>query len=171
MQRSCWRRPTSWPSRASVSRRRSTRTPGTWSYACRSTQALILKGSGRKWLHYVNVCVCVCVCVCVGVHTESGTEEAAAGPRCVLLHTHQGGNTLYTHTHVYIHIYTYIHNVYICIYMYIYVCICVSQLSVWMEGLHKQLSFDVSVCPDSVEALQALIGQQQQQQANTQVTR
>uniref|UniRef100_A0A8P4G4Y4 Uncharacterized protein n=1 Tax=Dicentrarchus labrax TaxID=13489 RepID=A0A8P4G4Y4_DICLA len=43
------------------------------------------------------------------------------------------------------------------------------ELSVWMEGLQKQLSSDLCVCPDSVEALQALISQQQQQQANTQV--
>ncbi|KAG8004411.1 Kalirin, partial [Nibea albiflora] len=42
------------------------------------------------------------------------------------------------------------------------------ELSVWMEGLQKQLSSDLCVCPDSVEALQALISQQQQQQANTQ---
>uniref|UniRef100_A0A665SXU8 Kalirin/TRIO-like spectrin repeats domain-containing protein n=1 Tax=Echeneis naucrates TaxID=173247 RepID=A0A665SXU8_ECHNA len=38
-----------------------------------------------------------------------------------------------------------------------------------MEGLQKQLSSDLCVCPDTVEALQTLIGQQQQQQANTQV--
>uniref|UniRef100_A0A8P4K3M5 Uncharacterized protein n=1 Tax=Dicentrarchus labrax TaxID=13489 RepID=A0A8P4K3M5_DICLA len=31
------------------------------------------------------------------------------------------------------------------------------ELSVWMEGLQKQLSSDLCVCPDSVEALQALI--------------
>lgn len=43
------------------------------------------------------------------------------------------------------------------------------QLSVWMEGLQKQLSSDLCVCPDTVEALQTLISQQQQQQANTQV--
>uniref|UniRef100_A0A3P9QHF5 Kalirin/TRIO-like spectrin repeats domain-containing protein n=1 Tax=Poecilia reticulata TaxID=8081 RepID=A0A3P9QHF5_POERE len=42
------------------------------------------------------------------------------------------------------------------------------QLSVWMEGLQKQLTSDLLVCPDTVEALQALISQQQQQQANTQ---
>ncbi|TMS01039.1 Kalirin [Larimichthys crocea] len=42
------------------------------------------------------------------------------------------------------------------------------ELSVWMDGLQKQLSSDLCVCPDSVEALQALISQQQQQQANTQ---
>uniref|UniRef100_A0A3Q1CSS6 Non-specific serine/threonine protein kinase n=1 Tax=Amphiprion ocellaris TaxID=80972 RepID=A0A3Q1CSS6_AMPOC len=42
------------------------------------------------------------------------------------------------------------------------------ELSVWMEGLQKQLSSDVLVCPDTVESLQALISQQQQQQANTQ---
>uniref|UniRef100_H3CM71 Uncharacterized protein n=1 Tax=Tetraodon nigroviridis TaxID=99883 RepID=H3CM71_TETNG len=42
------------------------------------------------------------------------------------------------------------------------------ELSVWMEGLQKQLSSDLCVSPDSVEALQALISQQQQQQANTQ---
>ncbi|XP_015250189.1 PREDICTED: kalirin-like [Cyprinodon variegatus] len=42
------------------------------------------------------------------------------------------------------------------------------ELSVWMEGLQKQLSSDLLVCPDTVEALQALISQQQQQQANTQ---
>uniref|UniRef100_A0A3Q3A5S1 Kalirin-like n=1 Tax=Kryptolebias marmoratus TaxID=37003 RepID=A0A3Q3A5S1_KRYMA len=42
------------------------------------------------------------------------------------------------------------------------------ELSVWMEGLQKQLSSDLLVCPDTVEALQALITQQQQQQANTQ---
>ncbi|XP_077959998.1 kalirin RhoGEF kinase b isoform X3 [Gasterosteus aculeatus] len=42
------------------------------------------------------------------------------------------------------------------------------ELSVWMEGLQKQLSSDLCVCPDTVEALQALISQQQQQQANTQ---
>uniref|UniRef100_A0A3Q3A5U3 Kalirin-like n=1 Tax=Kryptolebias marmoratus TaxID=37003 RepID=A0A3Q3A5U3_KRYMA len=41
------------------------------------------------------------------------------------------------------------------------------ELSVWMEGLQKQLSSDLLVCPDTVEALQALITQQQQQQANT----
>uniref|UniRef100_A0A3B4Z153 Kalirin/TRIO-like spectrin repeats domain-containing protein n=1 Tax=Stegastes partitus TaxID=144197 RepID=A0A3B4Z153_9TELE len=45
---------------------------------------------------------------------------------------------------------------------------CLLQLSVWMEGLQKQLSSDLLVCPDTVEALQALISQQQQQQANTQ---
>uniref|UniRef100_A0A3B5PZI0 Kalirin/TRIO-like spectrin repeats domain-containing protein n=1 Tax=Xiphophorus maculatus TaxID=8083 RepID=A0A3B5PZI0_XIPMA len=45
------------------------------------------------------------------------------------------------------------------------------QLSVWMEGLQKQLTSDLLVCPDTVEALQALISQQQQQQANTQVHR
>lgn len=39
-----------------------------------------------------------------------------------------------------------------------------------MDGLQKQLSSDVLVCPDTVEALQTLISQQQQQQANTQVT-
>uniref|UniRef100_A0A3P9K8U4 DH domain-containing protein n=1 Tax=Oryzias latipes TaxID=8090 RepID=A0A3P9K8U4_ORYLA len=43
------------------------------------------------------------------------------------------------------------------------------QLSAWMEGLQKQLSSDLLVCPDTVEALQALISQQQQQQTNTQV--
>lgn len=43
------------------------------------------------------------------------------------------------------------------------------QLSVWMEGLQKQLSSDLCVCPDTVEALQSLISQHQQQQANTQV--
>ena len=43
------------------------------------------------------------------------------------------------------------------------------QLSVWMEGLQKQLSTELCPCPDSVEALQALISQQQQQQQNTQV--
>uniref|UniRef100_A0A3B4TP91 Kalirin RhoGEF kinase b n=1 Tax=Seriola dumerili TaxID=41447 RepID=A0A3B4TP91_SERDU len=43
------------------------------------------------------------------------------------------------------------------------------ELSVWMEGLQKQLSSDLCVCPDTVEALQTLISQQQQQQANTQV--
>uniref|UniRef100_A0A3Q0THF0 Kalirin RhoGEF kinase b n=1 Tax=Amphilophus citrinellus TaxID=61819 RepID=A0A3Q0THF0_AMPCI len=42
------------------------------------------------------------------------------------------------------------------------------ELSAWMEGLQKQLSSDVLICPDTVEALQALISQQQQQQANTQ---
>uniref|UniRef100_A0A7N6AZT9 Kalirin RhoGEF kinase b n=1 Tax=Anabas testudineus TaxID=64144 RepID=A0A7N6AZT9_ANATE len=42
------------------------------------------------------------------------------------------------------------------------------ELSAWMEGLQKQLSSDLCVCPDTVEALQALISQQQQQQANTQ---
>ncbi|XP_074482922.1 kalirin-like isoform X2 [Sebastes fasciatus] len=43
------------------------------------------------------------------------------------------------------------------------------ELSVWMEGLQKQLSSsDLLVCPDTVESLQALISQQQQQQANTQ---
>ncbi|XP_047432143.1 kalirin-like isoform X2 [Mugil cephalus] len=42
------------------------------------------------------------------------------------------------------------------------------ELAVWMEGLQKQLSSDVLSCPDTVEALQALISQQQQQQANTQ---
>ncbi|XP_032412006.1 kalirin-like isoform X2 [Xiphophorus hellerii] len=42
------------------------------------------------------------------------------------------------------------------------------ELSVWMEGLQKQLTSDLLVCPDTVEALQALISQQQQQQANTQ---
>lgn len=45
----------------------------------------------------------------------------------------------------------------------------VPQLSAWMEGLQKQLSSDLCVSPDSVEALQTLINQQQQQQANTQV--
>lgn len=48
--------------------------------------------------------------------------------------------------------------------------VCPPQLSVWMEGLQKQLSSDLCVCPDTVEALQALISQQQQQQANTQVS-
>lgn len=43
------------------------------------------------------------------------------------------------------------------------------QLSVWMEGLQKQLSSDLCISPDSVEALQTLISQQQQQQSNTQV--
>ncbi|XP_078799440.1 kalirin isoform X3 [Oryzias latipes] len=42
------------------------------------------------------------------------------------------------------------------------------ELSAWMEGLQKQLSSDLLVCPDTVEALQALISQQQQQQTNTQ---
>ncbi|KAF1371456.1 hypothetical protein PFLUV_G00278080 [Perca fluviatilis] len=42
------------------------------------------------------------------------------------------------------------------------------ELSVWMEGLQKQLSSDVPVCPETVDALQTLISQQQQQQANTQ---
>uniref|UniRef100_A0A3Q3QB15 DH domain-containing protein n=1 Tax=Monopterus albus TaxID=43700 RepID=A0A3Q3QB15_MONAL len=45
------------------------------------------------------------------------------------------------------------------------------QLSVWMEGLQKQLSSDLCVFPDTVEALQTRISQQQQQQANTQVPR
>lgn len=44
-----------------------------------------------------------------------------------------------------------------------------AQLSVWMEGLQKQLSAPLCVSPDTVEALQTLISQQQQQQANTQV--
>uniref|UniRef100_A0A8C9XTE7 DH domain-containing protein n=1 Tax=Sander lucioperca TaxID=283035 RepID=A0A8C9XTE7_SANLU len=44
------------------------------------------------------------------------------------------------------------------------------QLSVWMDGLQKELSSDVPVCPDTVDALQTLISQQQQQQANTQVS-
>lgn len=38
-----------------------------------------------------------------------------------------------------------------------------------MEGLQKQLSADLCISPDSVEALQTLISQQQQQQSNTQV--
>ena len=38
-----------------------------------------------------------------------------------------------------------------------------------MEGLQKQLSSDLCAAPDTVEALQTLISQQQQQQANTQV--
>ncbi|XP_053273046.1 kalirin [Pleuronectes platessa] len=42
------------------------------------------------------------------------------------------------------------------------------ELSAWMDGLQKQLSSELSVCPDTVEALQTLISQQQQQQANTQ---
>ncbi|XP_016893864.1 kalirin-like isoform X2 [Cynoglossus semilaevis] len=42
------------------------------------------------------------------------------------------------------------------------------ELSVWMDGLQKQLSSDLCVFPDTVEALQTLISQQQQQQANTQ---
>ncbi|XP_035854250.1 kalirin-like isoform X2 [Sander lucioperca] len=42
------------------------------------------------------------------------------------------------------------------------------ELSVWMDGLQKELSSDVPVCPDTVDALQTLISQQQQQQANTQ---
>ncbi|KAL7369970.1 hypothetical protein ABVT39_014719 [Epinephelus coioides] len=42
------------------------------------------------------------------------------------------------------------------------------ELSVWMEGLQKQLTSDPCVCPDTVESLQSLISQQQQQQANTQ---
>ncbi|XP_055358120.1 kalirin-like isoform X2 [Betta splendens] len=42
------------------------------------------------------------------------------------------------------------------------------ELSAWMDGLQKQLSSDLCVCPDTVEALQTLISQQQQQQANTQ---
>ncbi|KAM4602116.1 kalirin-like [Polymixia lowei] len=42
------------------------------------------------------------------------------------------------------------------------------ELSSWMDGLQKQLSAEVCVCPETVEALQAMISQQQQQQANTQ---
>ncbi|XP_062303477.1 LOW QUALITY PROTEIN: kalirin RhoGEF kinase b [Osmerus eperlanus] len=42
------------------------------------------------------------------------------------------------------------------------------ELSAWMEGLQKQMMGEVCVCPESVEALQVLITQQQQQQANTQ---
>ncbi|XP_062236269.1 kalirin-like [Platichthys flesus] len=42
------------------------------------------------------------------------------------------------------------------------------ELSAWMDGLQKQLSSELCVCPDTVEALQTLISQQQQQQANTQ---
>uniref|UniRef100_A0AAV2LC82 Uncharacterized protein n=1 Tax=Knipowitschia caucasica TaxID=637954 RepID=A0AAV2LC82_KNICA len=42
------------------------------------------------------------------------------------------------------------------------------ELSVWMDGLQKQLSSELVACPESVEALQTLISQQQQQQANTQ---
>ncbi|KAK7880535.1 hypothetical protein WMY93_032837 [Mugilogobius chulae] len=42
------------------------------------------------------------------------------------------------------------------------------ELSVWMEGLQKQLSSELCACPETVEALQTLISQQQQQQANTQ---
>uniref|UniRef100_A0A6Q2Y1B5 Rho guanine nucleotide exchange factor 25 n=1 Tax=Esox lucius TaxID=8010 RepID=A0A6Q2Y1B5_ESOLU len=42
------------------------------------------------------------------------------------------------------------------------------ELSAWMEGLQRQMAAEVCVCPESVEALQALISQQQQQQANTQ---
>ncbi|KAF7651544.1 hypothetical protein LDENG_00109230 [Lucifuga dentata] len=37
-----------------------------------------------------------------------------------------------------------------------------------MDGLQKQLSSELCVCPDTVEALQTLISQHQQQQANTQ---
>uniref|UniRef100_A0A3B3ZB35 Kalirin/TRIO-like spectrin repeats domain-containing protein n=1 Tax=Periophthalmus magnuspinnatus TaxID=409849 RepID=A0A3B3ZB35_9GOBI len=48
-------------------------------------------------------------------------------------------------------------------------CSVMLQLSVWMEGLQKQLSSELCPCPETVEALQALISQQQQQQANTQV--
>lgn len=44
-----------------------------------------------------------------------------------------------------------------------------TQLSSWMEGLQKQLSTDLCTGSESVEALQALMNQQQQQQANTQV--
>ena len=92
-----------------------------------------------------------------GVHPACGTEEASAGPCSVLLHTHQGGNIVPERQR----------------------CAefdcggedlsSVLQLSVWMEGLQKQLSTDLCVSPDSVEALQTLINQQQQQQANTQV--
>ncbi|XP_019716225.1 kalirin-like isoform X2 [Hippocampus comes] len=42
------------------------------------------------------------------------------------------------------------------------------ELSSWMEGLQKQLSTDLCTGSESVEALQALMNQQQQQQANTQ---
>ncbi|XP_028324438.1 kalirin RhoGEF kinase b isoform X2 [Gouania willdenowi] len=42
------------------------------------------------------------------------------------------------------------------------------ELSAWMDGLQKQLSSEVMLCGDTVEALQTLISQQQQQQANTQ---
>ncbi|XP_058474523.1 kalirin-like isoform X1 [Solea solea] len=42
------------------------------------------------------------------------------------------------------------------------------ELSAWMDGLQKQLSSDVCACPDTVDTLQTLISQQQQQQANTQ---
>ncbi|XP_061539990.1 kalirin-like isoform X4 [Phycodurus eques] len=42
------------------------------------------------------------------------------------------------------------------------------ELSSWMEGLQKQLSADLCIGSESVEALQTLMSQQQQQQANTQ---
>ncbi|XP_030210124.1 kalirin isoform X1 [Gadus morhua] len=42
------------------------------------------------------------------------------------------------------------------------------ELSAWMEGLQKQMSAELSLCPDTVDALQSMINQQQQQQANTQ---
>ncbi|XP_077370408.1 kalirin-like isoform X2 [Festucalex cinctus] len=42
------------------------------------------------------------------------------------------------------------------------------ELSSWMEGLQKQLSADLCIGSESVEALQTLMNQQQQQQANTQ---
>lgn len=38
-----------------------------------------------------------------------------------------------------------------------------------MDGLQKQLSAERGASPDTVEALQVLVSQQQQQQANTQV--
>ncbi|XP_054632428.1 kalirin-like isoform X5 [Dunckerocampus dactyliophorus] len=41
------------------------------------------------------------------------------------------------------------------------------ELSSWMEGLQKQLSADLCLGSESVEALQTLMNQQQQQQANT----
>ncbi|XP_056157511.1 kalirin RhoGEF kinase b, partial [Lampris incognitus] len=42
------------------------------------------------------------------------------------------------------------------------------ELSAWMEGLQKKMAAEVFVCPDTVEALQTMISQQQQQQTNTQ---
>lgn len=45
----------------------------------------------------VNTCtvyiVLLLCCVFAGIHPAGWTEEAAAGPRCVFLHTHKGGNT------------------------------------------------------------------------------